>query len=79
KQNISLLDLDGWSEFSTPLQFALMTIDRVINDTGWMWYGEPRANIIEPQLGYALRSLEANMQRGIGCGHGLIAILQIRK
>ncbi|MFQ5638600.1 MAG: class I SAM-dependent methyltransferase [bacterium] len=79
KQNIPLVELDGWSDFSTPLQFALMTLDRVINDTGWMWYGEPRSNIIEPQLGYALRSLEANMQRGIGCGHGLLAILKIRK
>jgi hypothetical protein len=44
-----------------------------------MGYGEPRANIIEPQLGYALRSLEINMQQGIGCGHGLVAFLKITK
>lgn len=79
KQNVSLIEMRGWSEFSTPLQFALMTIDRVINDTGWIWYGEPRANIIEPQLGYALRSLESDMQQGVGCGHGLLAVLRVRK
>ena len=56
-----------------------MVIDRVINDTEWMWYGEPRANIIEPQLGYALRSLESNMQKGLGCGHGFIVILKVNK
>jgi hypothetical protein len=56
-----------------------MTVDRVINDTGWMWSGDPRANVIEPQLGYALRSLEASLQQGLGCGHGLLAILKITK
>ena len=79
QDDTSLTDLEAWSEYSSPLQFALMTIDRVITDTSWMWYGEPRANIIEPQLGYALRSLEFNMQKGEGCGHGLIAVLKISK
>ncbi|ACB52226.1 hypothetical protein cce_2878 [Crocosphaera subtropica ATCC 51142] len=77
--NFSLPELKGWDEFPKPLQFALMTIDRVIADVGWMWYGDPRANIIEPQLGYALRTLEYEMQRGWGCGHGLIAVLKIKK
>ncbi|ODS33833.1 MAG: hypothetical protein SCARUB_00994 [Candidatus Scalindua rubra] len=79
EENASLIELEDWPEFSSHLQFALMNIDRVIADTGWMWYGEPRANIIEPQLGYALRSLEINMQKGIGCGHGLVAILEVTK
>ncbi|MGK7886818.1 MAG: trans-aconitate 2-methyltransferase [Crocosphaera sp.] len=77
--NISLPDVAGWDEFAKPLQFALMTIDRVIADVGWMWYGDPRANIIEPQLGYALRTLEYEMQKGWGCGHGLIAVLTLKK
>ena len=77
--NFSLPDVAGWNEFPKPLQFALMTIDRVIADVGWMWYGDPRANIIEPQLGYALRTLEYEMQRGWGCGHGLIVVLQVKK
>lgn len=71
--------MENWSEFSSHLQYVLMVIDRVINDTEWMWYGEPRANIIEPQLGYALRSLESNMQKGLGCGHGFIVILKVNK
>ncbi len=77
--NFSLPDVAGWDEFPKPLQFALMTIDRVIADVGWMWYGDPRANIIEPQLGYALRTLEYEMQQGWGCGHGLIAVLTVKK
>ncbi|MGC9504929.1 class I SAM-dependent methyltransferase [Baaleninema sp.] len=78
-ERCSLTQLEGWDDFAKPLQFALMTIDRVIADVGWMWYGDPRANIIEPQLGYALRTLEYEMQRGRGCGHGLVAILKTQK
>ncbi|MGK7917049.1 MAG: hypothetical protein AB4038_16140, partial [Prochloraceae cyanobacterium] len=75
----SLIALSGWDDFTKPLQFALMTVDRVIADVSWMWHGDPRANIIEPQLGYALRTLEYDMQQGYGCGHGLVAILKIKK
>ncbi len=77
--NMALSNLEGWDSFPKALQFNLMTIDRVIADVGWMWYGDPRANIIEPQLGYALRTLEYEMQQGMGCGHGLVAILKIQK
>lgn len=79
QEDTSLTDLKDWTDYSSTLQFALMTIDRVITNTSWMWHGEPRANIIESQLGYALRSLESKMQTGIGCGHGLIVVLQIKK
>ena len=72
-----LPELQGWDGFSKSLQFALMTMDRVISDVSWMWHCDPRANIIEPQLGYALRTLEYEMQQGWGCGHGLIAVLRI--
>ncbi len=78
-KSTSLVELENWDQFSSALQYALMVIDRVVNDTEWMWYGEPRSNIIEPQLGYALRSLEVNMQKGLGCGHGFIVILKINK
>lgn len=78
-QRRSLIELKGWDDFTKPLQFALMTVDRAIADVSWMWYGDPRANIIEPQLGYALRTLEYEMQQGWGCGHGLVAILKIKK
>lgn len=79
QENISIVELAGWSDYSAPLQFAIMTMDRVINDTGWMWNGDPRANIIEPQLGYGLRSLESSLQQGLGCGHGLVAVLRVNK
>lgn len=79
EKRASLVDLTGWAKFSAALQFGLMTVDRVINDTEWMWSGDPRANIIEPQLGYALRDLESKLQQGLGCGHGLLVILKIMK
>ncbi|MCB0063449.1 MAG: class I SAM-dependent methyltransferase [Caldilineaceae bacterium] len=77
--NVSLANLQGWDTFSAPLQFALMTVDRVINSTEWIWYGDPRANMIEPQIGYALRNLEHKLQQGLGCGHGFVVILEVQK
>jgi hypothetical protein len=41
--------------------------------------GDPRANVIEPQLGYALRGLELLMQKGMGTGHGLVGVFEINK
>jgi hypothetical protein len=76
---VSLASISDWDQLPAPLQFGLMTVDRVINSVGWMWYGDPRANIIEPQLGYALRGLEHRLQRGLGCGHGLVVILEVQK
>ena len=79
RSSISLANINGWDEFPAALQFALMTVDRVINSAEWIWYGDPRANIIEPQLGYALRNLEHKLQQGLGCGHGLVVILEVEK
>jgi hypothetical protein len=39
--------------------------------------GNPRANLVEPQLGYCLRELETGLQKGLGCGHGLAAIFEV--
>ena len=39
--------------------------------------GNPRASLVEPQLAYCLRELESGLQKGLGCGHGLVAILQV--
>lgn len=79
RNKAALVELDEWETFPAPLQFAIMTMDRVVNNVSWMWNGDPRANIIEPQLGYALRRLEFDLQRGVGCGHGFLVILQIQK
>jgi hypothetical protein len=51
----------------------------VVEGVGWLQTGLPRENIIEPQLGYALRSLILNLQQGLGCGHGLVGILEVDK
>jgi hypothetical protein len=53
-------------------------MQRVVNTTGGL-PGDSRANIIEPQLAYALRRLEMELQSGAGTGHGLVGILKINK
>ncbi len=51
----------------------------VVEGVGWLGIGMPRANIIEPQLGYALRYLVNNLQRGQGRAHGLLGIFEVNK
>lgn len=50
---------------------------QVVEGTGWYNMGRPRENIIEPQLGYALRHIVCELQQGQGCGHGLVGIFEI--
>jgi SAM-dependent methyltransferase len=64
--------------YPEPLRNAVLTMKKVIDATGLL-PGDTRANIIEPQLAYALRKLEMDMQAGAGVGHGLVAILEIVK
>lgn len=52
---------------------------RVVEGVGWLGIGLPRENIIEPQLGYALRYLVTSLQRGQGCAHGLVGIFEVDK
>jgi len=73
----TLADIEDWSSLPAPLQFALMSVDRVIGNVGWMHFGDPRANIIEKQLAYLLRGLERRMQQGLGAGHGLVVVAEI--
>jgi hypothetical protein len=49
----------------------------VVEGVGWLGIGLPRENIIEPQLGYALRYLVTNLQQGQGCAHGLVGIFEV--
>ena len=51
----------------------------VVEGVGWLGLGLPRENIIEPQLGYALRYLEMKLQKGYGCSHGLVGIFEVNK
>lgn len=52
---------------------------RVVEGVGWLSTGLPRENIIEPQLGYALRQLVCALQQGQGCAHGLVGIFAITR
>ncbi len=61
------------------LQEAMRKMRGVVEGIGWLETGLPRENIIEPQLGYALRYLVMNLQQGLGCGHGLVGIFEIDK
>lgn len=61
------------------LQRAMQVMKRAVANAAGFDLGDPRANLIEPQLAYALSGLEMGLQRGIGVGHGLVAIMEIRK
>ncbi len=52
---------------------------RVVQGTGWYKMGLPRENVIEQQLGYALRHVVMHLQQGQGCAHGHVGILEIDK
>lgn len=67
------------SHYPEPLKAAMRDMFRVIEGAAWFQMGDPRANVIEPQLGYALRRLEMFMQRGMGTGHGLVGIFEVKK
>jgi len=65
--------------YPDPLKEAMHTMQRVIEGVGWLRWGDVRANVIEPHLGYSLRKLEMDLQPGTGVGHGLVGIFEIRK
>ncbi|MDD3580967.1 MAG: class I SAM-dependent methyltransferase [Desulfobacca sp.] len=65
--------------YPEPLKEVMATMLSIIEGIGWVPWGDVRANLIEPMLGYSLRKLEMELQPGIGVGHGLIGIFEIRK
>jgi SAM-dependent methyltransferase len=69
---------DIYHFYPEPLKQAVQTMEKVIKSTGDL-PGDTRANIIEPQLAYALRKLEMELQSGDGVGHGLAGIFEIKK
>ena len=58
---------------------ASSTMKKVARASARMRIGTPRASLVEPQLAYCLRELETGIQKGLGCGHGLVAIFEIVK
>lgn len=71
--------IQDWKNFPSTLQFALMTLHRLIKDTDWIEYGDRRADIIEPHIAYALRSFEYEFQQGLGCGQSLMFVISVKK
>lgn len=61
------------------VQESIRTIRNVVRNIKWFRMGEPRANVVEPQLGYILRNLEMDLQQGLGASHGLLAVYEIQK
>lgn len=61
------------------LRDMMERMELVVQGIGWLSYGLPRENIIEPQLGYALRYLVRNLQQGQGCAHSLVGIFEVDK
>ncbi|MBS0663230.1 MAG: class I SAM-dependent methyltransferase [Verrucomicrobia bacterium] len=74
---VRFTDLADWTHYPPGLQFAIMGMDRLIADASWIQNGDARANLVEPQLAYLLRSLEIGLQQGIGCGHGHLALFRV--
>jgi SAM-dependent methyltransferase len=59
------------------LQQGMQAIAETARHLAWFDPGDPEANLLQPQLGLLLRQLEYHLQRGLGCGHGLLAVLQL--
>lgn len=76
-RRVDLVEMNGWKDFPAALQMALLTLDRVVDSVAWMDVGDVRANIIEPQLAYVLQRMQYGLQEGLGCGHGLVAVLSV--
>jgi hypothetical protein len=67
------------ASYPPPLREMMERMKLVVEGVGWLGLGLPRENIIEPQLGYALRYLEMKLQRGLGCSHGFVGIFEVDK
>jgi SAM-dependent methyltransferase len=67
------------ASYPAPLRNMMERMKLVVEGIGWLRYGLPRENIIEPQLGYALRYLVSRLQQGQGCAHGLVGIFEVDK
>jgi hypothetical protein len=78
-ENLPKLNLPEEAQYYPQLKKAMEGMKGVIEGAQGLKIGDPRAHIIEPQLGYNFRELEIGLQEGKGCGHGIVAILEIEK
>lgn len=67
------------ARMSQPLRRSLSVMKRVVRAAAGARIGNPRACLVEPQLGYCLRELEIGLQQGQGFGHGLVATFEVVK
>ncbi len=70
-------ELDG--EYPKALLAGMRKMEKLIRSVAGISNCDVRAEIIERQLGYSLRQIEMEMQKGLATGHGLMAILEIHK
>jgi len=70
--------LSTYTFYPETLKETVRTMSQVIRTTGGL-PGDSRANIIEPQLAYALRKLEMGLQPGLGVAHGFCTIVEVIK
>jgi len=70
---------EALAEMPLPLSRALSAMRKVVRAASGVRIGNPRASLVEPQLGYCLRELEMGLQQGLGCGHGLVAVFEVVK
>jgi hypothetical protein len=71
-------EMQDWVEMPTALKYSLKSTEQIIQDMEWVAYGDVRANVLEPHLGYALRHLEYELQKGLGAGQYFTVLLQIQ-
>jgi SAM-dependent methyltransferase len=70
--------LSKYTFYPESLKQTVSTMSRVVRTTGDL-PGDTRANIIEPQLAYALRKLEMDLQPGLGVAHGFCSVVEVVK
>jgi ubiquinone/menaquinone biosynthesis C-methylase UbiE len=70
---------EALAEMPLPLRRSLSVMKGIARTAVKTRIGNPRASLVEPQLGYCLRELEMGIQQGLGCGHGLVAIFEVVK
>lgn len=62
-----------------PGRRAIERLRRTFDVASRLEFDDVRAQLIEPQLGFALRDLEIAHQRGHGHGHGLVGAWEVQK
>jgi SAM-dependent methyltransferase len=67
------------ASYPEEVRAMMVRLKSVVEGVGWLRIGLPRENIIEPQLGYALRHLMMTLQQGRGCGHSFMGVFEIDK